>query len=69
MTATTVNGVAGLSEREREVLALVARGLTNRDVACRLVISTRTVERHLSNAYVKLGLTGWGGRVTAARMV
>lgn len=44
----------GLSDREAEVLALVATGDSNRDVAAALTISERTVERHLSNIFGKL---------------
>jgi pimeloyl-ACP methyl ester carboxylesterase len=55
-----------LSEREREVLALVAQGLGNDEIAERLVLSVRTVERHLSNIYVKWRLTGKGARAAAA---
>ena len=48
---------SGLTAREVEVLALVAAGLTNRDVANELVISPKTVARHLSNIFTKLGLS------------
>src|SRR5687767_14391782 len=45
-----------LSPREREVLQLIARGRTNKDIAKRLSISVRTVERHRSSIMDKLGL-------------
>ncbi len=48
--------MAKLSDREREVLALVAEGLTNAEMAERLVISPNTVEKHAAAAYRKLGL-------------
>jgi DNA-binding CsgD family transcriptional regulator len=46
-----------LTEREAEVLKLVARGRTNREVATELFISDKTVARHLSNIFAKLGLS------------
>jgi DNA-binding NarL/FixJ family response regulator len=49
-------GVADLTERELAVLGLLAEGLTNREVAARLGISTRTVDRHCDNIYAKLGV-------------
>jgi DNA-binding CsgD family transcriptional regulator len=49
--------LAGLSRRELEVLDLVARGLTNRDIAGRLVLSEHTVNRHVANILRKLGLS------------
>lgn len=49
---------AQLTAREAEVLDLVASGCTNAEAAARLVLSVRTVERHLLNAYAKLGVRG-----------
>jgi pimeloyl-ACP methyl ester carboxylesterase/DNA-binding CsgD family transcriptional regulator len=57
---------SGLSARELEVLELVARGLPNDAIAKRLYVSVRTVERHLSNVYAKLGVSGKAGRAAAA---
>lgn len=45
-----------LTDREQEVLSLLARGLTNKDIAQTLFLSVRTVEAHLHNIYGKLGV-------------
>ncbi len=45
-----------LSKREREVLQLVSEGLTNQQIATRLVISIRTVKKHIENIHGKLGV-------------
>lgn len=49
------SGLAALTEREREVLALVAEGLTNAVIADRLVVSVHTVRNHVANLSAKLG--------------
>jgi pimeloyl-ACP methyl ester carboxylesterase/DNA-binding CsgD family transcriptional regulator len=47
---------AGLTEREFEILALLAGGRSNAAIAGALTISTRTVERHIGNIYIKIGV-------------
>jgi pimeloyl-ACP methyl ester carboxylesterase len=55
-----------LTRRQLEILGLVARGLTNQEIADSLALSVRTVERHLSDAYLKLELSGKAARAGAA---
>ncbi len=55
----------GLTAREMEILRAVAEGLSNREVAARLVISEKTVARHLANVFAKLDVTS---RTAAARV-
>ena len=55
-----------LSPREHEVLELVSAGLTNEEIGERLHLSVRTVERHLSNIYAKLRVSGKAARAAAA---
>ena len=50
------NPVAALSPREREVLELMAQGMTNTAIADRLVVSDGAVEKHIGNIFAKLGL-------------
>jgi pimeloyl-ACP methyl ester carboxylesterase/DNA-binding CsgD family transcriptional regulator len=57
-----------LSRRELDVLALVADGLSNEEIAARLFLSVRTVERHLSNIYAKLRVSGKAARAAAAAL-
>jgi DNA-binding NarL/FixJ family response regulator len=63
-TATDVEaGSAGLSERETEVLRLLAEGLDNNEISLRLYLSPTTVKRHVSAIFLKLQVTN---RVQAA---
>lgn len=55
--ATPQHGPGGLTRREVEVLRLVATGATNREIADRLVISEKTVARHVSNILTRLGVS------------
>ena len=55
-----------LTNRQREILVLVAQGRGNDDIAGRLHLSVRTVERHLSNIYARLGVNGRAARAAAA---
>jgi two-component system, NarL family, response regulator DevR len=50
-------GTDNLSEREREVLVLVAQGCTNREIAEKLVLSEHTARNHISRIFEKLGLS------------
>ena len=47
----------GLTPREREIAELASRARTSKDIAAALVLSVRTVDNHLSNVYVKLGVS------------
>ncbi|WP_265522783.1 helix-turn-helix transcriptional regulator [Oerskovia flava] len=55
-----------LTDREAEVLLLVAQGLTNRQIGARLFISTKTVSVHVSNVLAKLGASGRAEAVSLA---
>jgi DNA-binding NarL/FixJ family response regulator len=56
-----------LSEREREVLELIARGHTNSDIARKLVISPKTVRNHVSNVFTKLQVSDRAEAIVRAR--
>jgi DNA-binding NarL/FixJ family response regulator len=57
LTPAGTHEALGLTSHEEAVVALVARGLTNREVGRDLYITPRTVAYHLSNVYAKLGVT------------
>lgn len=57
----------GISKREHEVLDLMARGLTNREIAEKLFVSDNTVKTHLSSLFVKLDVKRRTQAVTRAR--
>jgi pimeloyl-ACP methyl ester carboxylesterase/DNA-binding CsgD family transcriptional regulator len=62
-------GLPDLTAREMEIVDLVAQGLSNDQIAHRMYLSVRTVERHLSNVYAKVGVSGKAARAaTAARV-
>lgn len=62
--------VESLTEREAEILGLAAEGLSNQEIGDALTLSVRTVERHLSNVYARLGISGKAARAAAvARFV
>ena len=57
---------AGLTEREVEVLRLIAAGMTNNEIAAELFLSTKTVSRHLSNIFTKIGVSTRAGATAYA---
>ncbi|HEX3920713.1 MAG TPA: response regulator transcription factor [Streptosporangiaceae bacterium] len=66
MSRVRTPAVEPLSQRELEVLALVAAGSTNREAAAALFISEATVKTHLLNIYAKLGVSDRTAAVSAA---
>src|SRR5579859_490004 len=50
----------GLTPREAEILVLLARGLTNKEIAARLSVSVRTVRSHVEHVYAKIGVSARG---------
>ncbi|WP_114522011.1 response regulator transcription factor [Altererythrobacter sp. ZODW24] len=57
----------GLTQRECDVLALLAKGEANKEIARSLGVSPNTVKTHVTNLYAKLGVTSRGRAVSAAR--
>jgi DNA-binding NarL/FixJ family response regulator len=55
--STTADAFPDLTEREQEVLQLLAQGLSNQEIASSLVISVKTVRNHLSNIFSKMQVT------------
>jgi DNA-binding NarL/FixJ family response regulator len=66
LTQVRAPAAEGLSERELEVLTLVARGATNRDAAQTLLISEATVKTHLLHIYAKLSVSDRAAAVAEA---
>ncbi len=54
-------GPSGLTPREVEVLGLLARGLSNKEIARRLVISPKTAGNHIEHIYAKIGASTRAG--------
>jgi len=65
--AATDSAFAALSARERQVLALMADGLSNADIGERLQISEKTVRNHASNVFDKLGVWSRAQAIVFAR--
>ncbi len=63
--ARDMTSTAELTEREREILRHASDGRDNDEIAAALTLSVRTVERHLSNVYLKLGISGRSARTAA----
>lgn len=61
--------VEELTEREKQVLQLVAQGLSDKQIAAQLIVATGTVKRHLNNIYGKLGVNSRTQALARARQV
>jgi DNA-binding CsgD family transcriptional regulator len=60
------HGAHGLTARELEVLGMIAAGRTNKAIAAELVLSVRTVDRHVANIFAKLGVSSRAAATTYA---
>ncbi|MFI5254050.1 MAG: LuxR C-terminal-related transcriptional regulator [Candidatus Limnocylindrales bacterium] len=60
-------GLLGLTERQAEILAWVARGLTNAEIGATLSLSPHTVRKHLENAFARLGVHSRGRAIALLR--
>jgi DNA-binding NarL/FixJ family response regulator len=52
----TVEGIEALTDREREILKMIALGMSNKQIAARLFISEKTVKTHANHVFRKLGV-------------
>jgi DNA-binding CsgD family transcriptional regulator/tetratricopeptide (TPR) repeat protein len=59
-TGTRARGAPGLTARERQVLALAGRGLSNGEIARELTVTVKAVEKHIGSLYAKLGFASRG---------
>ncbi len=67
ISSSEFNWIEPLSERELEVLELIAEGLTNQEIATRLFLTLNTVKAHTRNIYSKLGVNSRIQAVARAR--
>ena len=65
-TATHAAGPTILSSREQEVLRLVAEGMTNKEIAGRLILSENTIKSHVTSLFSKLGVDSRAHAVAVA---
>jgi DNA-binding NarL/FixJ family response regulator len=66
-TASAPDPFPELTDREREILDLIAQGLNNAEIARRFVLSPKTVRNHISNVFAKLHVADRGQAIIRAR--